>query len=135
MFRRLIAAFAISVIAFTVATIGPAGADPKGFGPIAVDCGSAGSFNIMSPGNGAFTPGLVIGSTTVLIPLRLTNQSMTYTDPGGTTYPPEFPPDVVKGSNKKAGVDCTFSFNIDTGNGLENISGGGDVLVKITPGK
>lgn len=137
MYKRIVAGI-VAAIALSSVAVGPAGADPQNrnsFGPIEIDCGTAGSFQVVAHGNGPFTAAQVIGSTKVLVPLAFKNATATYTDPDGNVYPPDFDVDRVKGSGKQQGVWCTYSFDIDTGNGLENITGSGEVLAKITAGK
>ncbi|NND75361.1 MAG: hypothetical protein HKN44_10180 [Ilumatobacter sp.] len=126
---------AVAAIALSTVAAGPAGADPdnrNSFGPIEIDCGS-GTFDVVAHGNGQFASAQVIGTNQVLVPLAFKDATFTYTDPSGTPFP-EPEPDATKGSGKQQGVWCTYSFDIDTGNGLENLSGSGDVYAKITPG-
>lgn len=134
--KRLLAALPAALVASALVA-GPASADPQNrnsFGPIGVDCGDAGTFDVVTHGGGAFTAAQVLGSTQVLVPLAFANTSFSYTAPDGTVFPPQLDPPSVKGSGKQQGVWCHFSFDIDSGNGLENFSGEGDVYAKITPG-
>lgn len=128
---------AIASIALSVAAVGTAGADPinrNSFGPIAVDCPVAGTFDVVAHGNGPFSAAQVLGTTQVLIPLAFADGVFVYTDPDGVSFPPENEPPRTKGSGKQAGEWCSYAFDIDTGNGLENISGSGMVKVKLSAG-
>lgn len=133
--RRSLGVIAAATVMLALSA-GGAGADPKPgqhFGPIHVDCGDAGQFMVVAPGNGEFGVGHDMNSTRVGVVLALGTQTFVYTDPGGNVFPPEITPPAVKGSGKQNGVWCDFSFDIDTGNGAENFSGSGEVKLHITP--
>lgn len=117
-------------------SVGGATADPKvdrQFGPIDIDCGDSGAFTAVAAGNGQFGVAHDLDSTSTAVLLGFRNQTFTYTDPGGTEFPESFPDEVLKGSGKQAGVWCSYSFDIDSGNELENFSGDGEVKMHITP--
>ncbi len=128
----VIAAFALSTVA--AGSVGAGQANGQSFAPIHVDCGSAGTYEVIGHGNGPFAAAQVIGSNQTLVPLAFEDAKFTYTDPGGAVHGPFSDPPITKGSGKQKGVWCTYMFDIDTGNGSENLSGSGKVLAKFTPG-
>ncbi len=136
--RRRALALLMATVAMTALVAGPAAADPQNmntFGPIAVDCDAAGVFDVVAHGSSDWSAVQVLDSTAVLVPLKFQNQEFTYTDPDGNPFPDSVADLIVKGSGKQQGVWCDYSFDIDTGNGLENLSGAGEVYLKITPAK
>jgi hypothetical protein len=86
--RRLLVAVACA--AFAAAVVVPAAtADPinaKGSAQIIATCGGATPITVVVNGNGTFTPGHVVGSTSVFIPTRL-DLTLTFTPAGGSPEP------------------------------------------------
>ncbi len=128
----------ITIVGATCALFAsPVAADPQNrnsFGPVVVDCGAVGTFSVVVHGNGSFAAAQDLDSNRVLVPNAFGEAVFTYTAPDGTVSPPEFEQANSKGSGKQGGVWCSYSFDIDTGNGLENLSGSGSVRGRITPG-
>jgi hypothetical protein len=93
----------------------PAQADPvnaKNSFMLEVQCDNGGQYTVTANGNGNFAPAHDLGSTTTLVPIAFSDQSVTITDPEGTVVDAESLPDSAKPGaamhNKNATVTCTF---------------------------
>lgn len=83
--RRLTAGLAVA-LAGAAATAGAASAAPVNAPratPITIDCGSAGTFEAVTVGNGEFTPAHDVNSNRVLIPVSLGPTTFTGRDAEG----------------------------------------------------
>ncbi len=103
---------------------------------IDVDCGSDGTFQVVSygdQGQSNFAPAHIVGTNKVIIPVAFSNVSGTFTDTDGTVHP--FQDDDI---SRHAPVhvtllDCHFSIDGSDGHG-GTFSVAGDVTAYI-PGK
>ena len=112
--RRLASVLAVTAAASALAA-GTASADPVGARdslPLTVDCGSAGSFDVTTNGNGNWTPAHDLNSTTMLIPVAFGPSTSTLTDSEGNIVDQQTDAGGPKGSANPAGrtlLDCSFS--------------------------
>jgi len=119
MIRFLIAALA-GVVGSAILLATASAARPQ---PIPLDCGDAGSFQILVSGNGPWTPGRIVGGG-VVHPVAFTNQHSEFTDNQGHTFTQD-DPDVFRTNipaNKEL-VHCSFSGNFQDANGSGTFSG------------
>jgi hypothetical protein len=112
--RRIAIAVAIAALAAAL-TAGAAPAAPTD-APNAVvatlDCGSAGTFDVVVNGNGEWTPGHVLAGNGVVVPLSFGEQTGTVRDPEGNVVDQFTEPATTKGRARARGrerVSCTFS--------------------------
>lgn len=89
---------------------------------VSLDCGSAGSIDVVTNGNGQFTPGRIVGGG-VVIPVGFSNQVATFKDSAGNVTV-ENPPDVSRRApaNKQI-VSCSFSISGEAEGGTFSFSG------------
>jgi hypothetical protein len=88
---------------------------------IPITCGNGESYEIVVQGNGAWTPGRIVGSTGVLVPIAFSFEFTAVTPPPDSTIVEmEFPPDLKGGGNvaarnPRATMDCWFTetFTLD----------------------
>lgn len=114
----------------------PAGADPKKGEVIPLACDNGKSYRVVVNGNGEFTPGHDLDSTAVLVPLAFGPFTGTVTDSDGNVIETINEPGSSKGQSAehaKNAVTCSFTFS-STENGM-TFTGGGTVVVRITPQK
>jgi hypothetical protein len=96
--------------ALVVGGAATASAAPPGQEVIPLDCGSAGTFDIVTNGNGMFTPGRRLDSTGVIVPTSFgeftlsANGTVVATDPGSAKGGGN-----VASNNAHPSVSCTFS--------------------------
>lgn len=128
--RRLAAALAITLLAAALpagaATAAPVNA-PNAT-PTALDCGTGGTFDTVTIGNGQFTPAHDLNSNRVLIPTSIGPTTFTARDAEGNVVFEETDPTVAtKGHASPRGrtlLNCTFtlSFPIEEG-GTATVTG------------
>lgn len=124
--------------------VGAASAEPNSE-QVPLECDNGQSYVVEVNGNGEFTPGRVVGSTAVLVPIAFGeftgtvrdengNVVETFTEPGTTT----------KGQSAKGVKDpvtCTFEFSeVSDGSDPEfpegyTFEGSGSVVARITPSR
>jgi len=126
--RRLASVLAIGLLG-TALTAGSAAAAPVNAPnalEVALDCGAAGTFDVVVNGNGQFAPGHIVGGG-VLIPVAFGPTTFTVTDPGGAVIVEETEPAVTKGSGKpkrnRPALECTFSASFEEDGNTVTISG------------
>lgn len=118
-----------------LAIVSAAFAAKPGRDVVNVDCGSDGTFQVVSYGNDGrsnFTPAHIVGTNNVAIPVAFSNVSGTFTDLAGVAHP--FQEDDVS-RHAPANVDllhCHFSISGSGPDGTFSV--GGDVVAYI-PGK
>ena len=103
-----------------------AAADPKAE-VVPVNCGGQ-VLLVAVNGNGDFTPGHLVGSTSVAV-VQAIDATFTFTPPGGQTFTEHV--DRSKGNLKGDTMTCTFSLSETTPEGT--FTGTGTVLVFLTP--
>ena len=148
--RTTARAATVGLLAAGVAVLTPTGAavaDPKGGEDVHLVCGSTHYDILAAPGGGLFTPGLVVDSTTVLVPVRFGAFTATVRNAAGTVVATYAEPAVDKGSTgKQAGaLTCTFTETETAtltaaeaaeeglpGAGTYTFTGTGTVLVQVT---
>ena len=115
--KRLILVPALSLVLAGLMT-GVAGADPvnakKAQYPIYLTCAGQ-TYTIVVNGNGQFTPGHDVNSTSMAIPLSFGAFTGTVTDPAGNVVD-QFTDDSVVNKGRSAAhvpgaVDCSFTFS------------------------
>lgn len=95
--------------------VGPATAAPPEPEIIPLVCDNGASFDVVVNGNGSFTPGRVVGSTGVLIPIAFSDFGFRAVTPDGEVIEGTFPDEDLKGGgnvvrrNPRPTVTCTFS--------------------------
>lgn len=112
--RRVASVLAVTAAATALAA-GTASADPVNARdpvPLTVDCGSAGTFDVITNGNGRWTPAHDLNSTATLIPVAFGPSTFTVTDSDGNIVDQGTDPGGTKGSATAAGrtlLDCSYS--------------------------
>jgi len=114
----------------------PAGADPKKGDTFGLACDNGQSYVIAVNGNGDFTPGHLVDSTAVIVPLSF-DVSGTVRDAGGTVLD-NFNFSKSKGQRTTGADDiviCTFGGSGSEDNGVTTFTFSGTVTGFITPRK
>lgn len=112
---RMHALTATAAAALLLAGAAPASAAPPFAEPLEVHCSDGGHYEIWTNGSGTFTPGNVIGSTQVLVPVSFSDNRFTVVTPDGETVTMEDPTVESKGKGKvmdnirRELLYCTFS--------------------------
>lgn len=94
---------------------GPATAAPPEPEVIPLVCDNGDSFEVVVNGNGSFTPGRIVGSRGVLVPIGFGNFGYRAVTPDGQVFEETFPEEDLKGGgnvakhNPRPTVTCTFS--------------------------
>jgi hypothetical protein len=120
--RRLASTLAIlalaAVLAGGTATAAPVNAPNAEV--VALDCGDAGTFDVVVNGNGLWTPGHLLDGNGVVIPVAFGEETVTVRDAGGNVVEQFTDPAIAKGKGKgragnRTAVECSFmlSFNED----------------------
>lgn len=104
---------------------------------IPVSCDNNQTYEVVVSGNGDFTPGRDANGTAVFVPVSFGAFTLQNADTGEVVFSE---PATSKGQSAKGvknPVNCTFSFafSTDGSEGLPagNYTGGGSVVVRITP--
>jgi hypothetical protein len=122
--RRLASGLAVAVLGAGLAT-GAAAADPVNAPhaqQVAVDCGEAGSFQVVTNGNGAFTPAHDLSSNKVLIPVSFGTSTFTVRDAEGNVVFEGAEAGQTKGHARvpkgRTALECTYTltFPVEEGN-------------------
>jgi hypothetical protein len=136
--KTLITAAAGLGLAAAVTIAAPSAADPKGT-PVPVSCDDGLTYMVAVNGNGPFTPGHDIGSTSVLVPTAFGEFHGTVTDAAGTVLEEFTDPAIAKGSSTKprgTAVSCSFTISEqfeDPDLGLITFTGSGTLEGFVTP--
>jgi hypothetical protein len=115
---------------------GTAGADPKSGEVFPLDCDNGETYTVVVKGNGEFTPGHDLDSTTVLVPVSFGEFTGTVTDPDGNVVDTITEPEAAKGESAEGledPVTCTFSTSFED-DGL-TFTFSGSVVGRVTPGR
>jgi hypothetical protein len=138
---RARAAFVVAglVVASSFISAGAASADPKGeVVPLVCDNGS--TYEVAVMGNGPFTPGHDLASTSVLVPTAFGEFHGTVTDSAGNVVDEFTDPAMTKGSSgdqaRATTTSCTFTVTDtfeDPELGLLTFTGTGSVTGFVTP--
>ena len=144
--RKLIAGAAVAAMAVGWAA-GTAGADPvnapRAQDPFTVTCGNR-SYEVVTNGNGEFTPAHDINGTSMLIPVNFGPFTGTIRDADGNevdSFTEEGTTKRHAAKNSKDLVECTFSFSeVSDGSDPEfpagyTFTGEGTVTGRITPAR
>ena len=114
----------------------PAAADPGSADEaFSLVCDNGVTYEIVVNGNGEFTPGHDIDSTSILVPTSFGPFTGTVTGPDGTVVEEINEPGSAKGSSARmplATITCTFQFE-ETDEAGFTFSGGGSVTGFVTP--
>jgi hypothetical protein len=79
---------------------------------VTLDCGSAGTFDVVVNGNGQWTPGHLLSGNGVVVPLSFSEQTITVRDAEGNVVDEFTEPAATKGSARARGrerISCAFS--------------------------
>jgi len=113
--RRLGATVAVALagLALTAGLSSAAPVNAPRATPITIDCGSAGTFEAVTVGNGEFTPAHDVNSNRVLIPISIGPTTVTARDAEGNVVFEETDTSVsTKGDARPRGrtlLNCTFT--------------------------
>lgn len=138
---RARAAFAVAglVIASSFVSAGAASADPNGQ-VVPLECDNGATYQVTVMGNGAFTPGHDLASTSVLVPTSFGELHGIVTDSSGNVIEDFVDPPMVKGSSgdqtRATTTSCTFTITDtfeDPDLGLLTFTGHGSVTAFVTP--
>jgi hypothetical protein len=127
--RRLASVLAIGLIGAALAAGSAAAAPVNAPNAIQVplDCGDAGTFEVVVNGNGAFSPGHIVGDGGVLVPFAFGDETFTLTDTEGNVLVEETEPAHAKGPAKpkrhRTVVECTYSFSFELDGNTATVSG------------
>jgi len=136
--RSALAATGLAMAA-ALSSAGAASADPQG-DAIPVACDNGVTYEVVVKGNGAFTPGHDLASTTVLVPTSFGEFHGTVTDSEGNVIDEFVDPPMTKGSSgnqaRATTTSCTFTFTEffdDPDLGPLTFTGEGSVTGFVTP--
>jgi hypothetical protein len=113
------------------ATADPTGA--KNSAPITIQCGDT-TYQGVVNGNGAWGPAHDLNSNSILIPVAFGEETVVFTDPGGTPHPETNPPR-SKGSATPKGaplINCSFHIGLSFPDG-SSVAIDGTVTGFVTP--
>lgn len=136
--KTLIATAAALGLAAAVAVAAPAAADPKGQ-LIPLSCDNGSDYVIAVNGNGDFTPGHDVDSTSVLVPTAFGEFHAVVTDESGAVIDEFSEPGIAKGrstKDRRTSTTCSFAFSdqfMDPDLGLLTFTVSGTVSGFITP--
>ena len=136
--KKSIAAAAGLGLAAALSIAAPSSADPKGE-TIPVTCDNGTTYWVAVNGNGAFTPGHDVNSTTMLIPTSFGEFHGVITDSTGAVIDEFTDPAMTKGnSTKQRGTSLSCTFTIveqfdDPDLGTLTFTGSGSVEGFLTP--
>jgi len=125
-------------IAGSLGGAGAAAADPSGE-VVPVVCDNGSTYLVAVNGNGDFTPGHDVASTTILVPTAFGEFHGTVTDSDGNVIDEFVDPAMAKGSSSKqraTTTSCTFTFTDsfeDPDLGMLTFTGTGSVTGFVTP--
>jgi hypothetical protein len=126
-------------IAATLGSASAASADPKGE-PVPVTCDNGVTYEVAVNGNGAFTPGHDLASTTILVPTSFGEFHGTVTDSDGNVIDEFVDPPMTKGSSgnqaRATTTSCTLTITEifdDPELGTLTFTGEGSVTGFVTP--
>jgi len=132
----------LAPLATTMLVVAPAHADPvgaQGALPLTVTCDNGAVYDVISNGNGNWTPAHDLDSTSTLVPVSFGETTFTVTDASGTVLDSETTPAGTKGQSGKqvrgTAISCSY-----TGGGMDPESGmvftlSGTVEGFITPAR
>lgn len=138
---------AAGLLAFGIAStfwMGTAGADPTKGEVFPISCDNGKSYEVVSNGNGDFTPAHDVGSNATLVPVSFGAFTGTITDGNGNVVETFNEPAESKGQSAKGlknAVTCTFSFSeVSDGSHPDfplgyTFTGSGSAVVRITPSR
>jgi len=138
--KKTIAAAAGLGIAAALSIAAPSSADPQGE-LVPLECDDGASYLVAVTGNGLWTPGHDINSTSMLIPTSFGEFHGVLTDSTGEVIDEFTDPPMVKGSaskQRRTSVHCTFEFHEqfeDPELGLLFFDGTGSVDGFVTPAR
>ena len=112
--RRLASLLAIAVLAaaLVAGTASAAPSNAPNATVVTLDCGSAGTFDVVINGNGEWSPGHLLSGNGVVIPLSFSEQTITVRDAEGNVIDEQVQPAATKGrarANGRERVTCSFT--------------------------
>jgi hypothetical protein len=128
--RRLASALAIlalsAALAGGTATAAPVNAPNAEI--VALDCGDAGTFDVVVNGNGVWTPGHDLNSNAVLIPVAFGESTFTLRDAEGNVLEEGTDPAIAKGKGKARArgrdtVECTYTLSFSEDGNTITVTG------------
>ena len=112
--RRVASVLAIAALGagFTAVPVSAAPSNAPNATVVALDCGSAGTFDVVVNGNGEWTPGHLLAGNGVVIPLSFGEQTVTVRDAEGNVIDESTEPATTKGrarARARERITCSFS--------------------------
>jgi hypothetical protein len=112
--RRLASALAITTLSAGLAggTAVAAPVNAPNALTVTLNCGDAGTFDVVVNGNGVWTPGHLLDGNGVVIPVAFGESTFTVTDAEGNVIDEGVEPAISKGKAKARGrerITCTFT--------------------------
>jgi hypothetical protein len=105
----------LAPLATTMLAVAPAHADPAGARsalPLTVTCDNGAVYDVISNGNGNWTPAHDLASTSTLVPVSFGESTFTLTDASGTVLDSETTPASTKGESGKqvreTAISCSY---------------------------
>ena len=126
--RRLASLLAVAAIsaALASATATAAPVNAPNAETVALDCGDAGTYDVVVNGNGDWSPGHDLNSNAVLIPVAFGETTFTLTDPEGNVIDQGTEPATTKGKAKAKGrarITCTFTLTFTEDGNTATVTG------------
>jgi hypothetical protein len=123
--RSTLVLVVLAPLATTMLVVAPAHADPAGTPgalPLTVTCDNGAVYDVISNGNGNWTPAHDLASTSTLVPVAFGESTFTITDSSGNVLDSETMPASTKGQsgNQVRGTTISCSY---TGGGADPESG------------
>jgi len=112
--RRSIIVSSLALGALSAIAVGPAGADPQKGDVIPLECENGQSYEVVTNGNGEFTPAHDVASNGTFVPVSFGEFTGTVTSSSGEVLETFTEPPVFKGQSarNRSELTCTFSFHV-----------------------
>lgn len=128
--RRFATIVAIAAVCVTL-TAGTAAAAPvnaPNAQTVALDCGEAGTFQVVVNGDGAWSPGHDLNSNAILIPVSFGEETATVRDAEGNVIDESTRPAMTKGQGKARAqhrnpIACTYTLSFTEDGNTITVSG------------
>lgn len=126
-FATVLAIAAVSA-ALTAATAAAAPVNAPSAQTVALDCGEAGTFQVVVNGNGAWSPGHDLNSNAILIPVAFGETTGTVRDAEGNVVDEFTEPATTKGQGKARArhrnpIECTYTLSFTEDGNTITVSG------------
>lgn len=134
--RRTITFTALTAAALLAGAPAATAAPPE-LEPITLHCDDGGTYDVTVNGAGAFTPGHVVDTRGVLVPISFSDGVFTAVLPDGTVVTESLPAQMQGGGavaqrNPRPVVSCTYEVHFTVGEGDEFLPAGSEVTLTET---